>query len=274
MWTGIVLKTEQNSTVFIRKRCSVDGVLYYMPLILLTFAQFLKPQNIYPFRARDPANHVCMISKESITLEWLRESTISQQQSHNNNGIPVVISNRINHTCHPSRPRICSRQRVLSNNITINTSDCPRSRVPRNPASTDANSHRNCKQITIAHLNAESVKNRIHFVEIQEMARNNNFDILSFSETWFDPSVSNAGVHLDGYKIFRLDRPRTKAKSKGGGVCAYVKTTLKAKVVKEFSGISESGVHQLWLLVQHRKLKSLLVLYCIQAPGHPNQFSQ
>ena len=58
-----------------------------------------------------------------------------------------------------------------------------RSRVPRNPASTDANSHRNCKQITIAHLNAESVKNRIHFVEIQEMARNNNFDILSFSET-------------------------------------------------------------------------------------------
>ena len=42
------------------------------------------------------------------------------------------------------------------------------------------------------------------------MARNTNFDILSFSETWFDPSVSN--------------------------VCSYVKTTLKAKVVKEFSG--------------------------------------
>ena len=117
-------------------------------------------------------------SQRTITLEWLRESP-----SHNNNGIPVVISNRINHTCHSSRPRICPRQRVLTNNITINTSVCPRSRVPRNPASTDANSYRNCKQITIAHLNAESVKNRIHFVEIQEMARNNNFDILSFSET-------------------------------------------------------------------------------------------
>ena len=104
------------------------------------------------------------------------------------------------------------------------------------------------------------------------MARNNNFDILSFSETWFDLSVSNAGVHLDGYKIFRLDRPRAKAKSKGGGVCAYVKTTLKAKVVKEFSGISESGVHQLWLLVQHRKLKSLLVCIVYRPPDTPISF--
>ena len=98
-----------------------------------------------------------------------------------------------------------------------------------------------------------------HFVEIQEMARNNNFDILSFSETWFDPSVFNSGVHLDGYKIFRLDRPRTKAKSKGGGVCAC-------------SGISESGVHQLWLLAQHRKLKSLLVCITYRPPDTPISF--
>ena len=104
------------------------------------------------------------------------------------------------------------------------------------------------------------------------MARNNNFDILSFSETWFVPSVSNAGVHLDGYEIFRLDRPRTKAKSKGGGVCAHVKTTLKVKVVKEFSAISESGVHQLWLLVQHRKLKSLLVCIAYKPPDTPISF--
>ena len=84
--------------------------------------------------------------------------------------------------------------------------------------------------------------------------------------------VSNAGVHLDGYKIFRLDRPRTKAKSKCVGVCAYVKTTLKAKVVKEFSGISEFGVHQLWLLVQHRKLKSLLVCIAYRPPDTPISF--
>ena len=63
-----------------------------------------------------------------------------------------------------------------------------------------------------------------------------------------------------------------KAKSKGGGVCAYVKMTLKAKVVKEFSGISESGVHQLWLLVQHRKLKSLLVCIAYRPPDTPISF--
>ena len=42
--------------------------------------------------------------------------------------------------------------------------------------------------------------------------------------------------------------------------------------MKEFSGISESGVHQLWLLVQHRKLKSLLVCIAYRPPDTPISF--
>ena len=60
--------------------------------------------------------------------------------------------------------------------------------------------------LKIAHMNAQSLNNRQHFLEIKEMALQNNFDILTFSETWFNSSVTNASVELEGYKLYRLDR--------------------------------------------------------------------
>jgi DNA-binding GntR family transcriptional regulator len=54
-----------------------------------------------------------------------------------------------------------------------------------------------------------------------------DFDILTISETWFNSSVSNASVALDGYKLYRLDRLR----KVGGGVCAYIRNNLKAKIL-------------------------------------------
>ena len=45
----------------------------------------------------------------------------------------------------------------------------------------------------------------------------------------------------------------------GAGVCVYVKSTLKVKFLKDLTAISESGLHQLWIQVQNKKLRSLLV---------------
>ena len=108
------------------------------------------------------------------------------------------------------------------------------------------------KRISIAHLNAGSLKNRERFAEVKDLALDKNHDILSFSETWFNTSVSNASVHLEGYNIFRLDRTR----KIGGGVCIYVRSSLKVKVLKDLTRISDSGMHQLWLQILH--LKSVL----------------
>ena len=119
-----------------------------------------------------------------------------------------------------------------------------------------------CKRISIAHLNAHSLKNRTRFAEIKDMALEKKFDMLSFSETWFNTSVSNASVHLDGYKIFRLDRLH----KKGGGVCAYVKSGLKTKILKDLTRISDSGLHQLWLQIQHQHLKSVVVCVVYKPP--------
>ena len=117
--------------------------------------------------------------------------------------IPVCIGN--------SRVRNknkVSRGHVKSNCITIQWR-MPNSLKHRN----------NNKQLEIAHLNAESLKCRHHFHEIKEMALQKNFDILTFSETWFNSTTTNASVEIDGYSIYRLDRLR----KIGAGVCAYVK---------------------------------------------------
>ena len=108
------------------------------------------------------------------------------------------------------------------------------------------------KWFKIAHLNSQSLRCRSHFTEVRELANKNDFDTLSISETWFDSSVSNANVNQEGYKIYRLDR----VNKTGGGVCAYIKSDIKVKQLKELSGISrDSGIHQLWLQVQIAKRK-------------------
>ena len=118
-----------------RSKCKVN----YYPNSCATFHLVLQGDLVFKLNP-GPPNNGKSSSLRSHSLVRCPLSTQSKnpshsngyvnRPSHNNNGIPVVISNRINHTCHPSRPRICSKQRVLSINITINTSDCPRSRVP------------------------------------------------------------------------------------------------------------------------------------------------
>ena len=122
------------------------------------------------------------------------------------------------------------------------------------------------KWFKIAHLNSQSLRCRSHFTEVRELANKNDFDTLSISETWFDSSVSNANVNQEGYKIYRLDR----VNKTGGGVCAYIKSDIKVKQLKELSGISrDSGIHQLCLQVQIAKRKSLVICIAYRPPESP-----
>ena len=64
---------------------------------------------------------------------------------------------------------------------------------------------------------------------------------LSISESWLNSSVKNTEVEIDGYSLPRLDRPRNIKNEFGGGVCVYMHKTLKSKVLKDLSGISDTG---------------------------------
>ncbi|CAH3155403.1 unnamed protein product, partial [Pocillopora meandrina] len=106
------------------------------------------------------------------------------------------------------------------------------------------------------------LKCKQHFTETKELALERDFDMLTISETWFNSSVTNSVVEIPGYKVFRLDR----LGKAGAGVCACVKSTLKVNVQKDLTEISESGLHQLWIQVQNKKLRSLLVCIVYRPP--------
>lgn len=54
---------------------------------------------------------------------------------------------------------------------------------------------------------------------------------------------------------------------RGGGVYAYVQHSFKTEVLNEISGISDTGLHQLWLKIQVRNLKSFVVCTTYRPPG-------
>ena len=163
-------------------------------------------------------------------------SKTKHQHRHNYNNLITII------TYHPAKPL---------------------SHAAQNTTRSNALEYRGQrKRIGIAHLNAGSLKNRERFAEVKDLALDKNYDILSFSETWFNTSVVNASVHLEGYNIFRLDRTR----KIGGGVCAYVRSILKVKVLKDLTRISDSGMHRLWLQIQHKHLRSVIVFIAYRPP--------
>ena len=67
--------------------------------------------------------------------------------------------------------------------------------------------------------------------------------------------MTNLELEIPGYEIFRVDRNNKDR----GGVCVYVLNTYKTELLRDISSISGSGLHQLWIKVQVRNLKSIVI---------------
>ena len=104
-------------------------------------------------------------------------------------------------------------------------------------------------------LNVRSLKCRDHFIQVKQTVLENKFDILTISESWLDNSVTNLELEIPGYDLYRVDRQD----KKGGGVCVYILQSYKTEVLWDISGISVAGFHQLWIKVQVRNLRSLVI---------------
>lgn len=120
-------------------------------------------------------------------------------------------------------------------------------------------------KVSVAHLNAQSIKNRNHLLQVRNLMTEKEYGISAVSESWLNSSVTNAEAEVEGYKLIRLDRPNHRA----GGVCVYVRRSLKSKVLKDLSRNSDSGFHQLWVQVQQKKLKSFLLCVTYRTPDCP-----
>ena len=76
-------------------------------------------------------------------------------------------------------------------------------------------------KIKHSYLNIRSLKNKDHIIQFRLLVQQIKHEIIAISETWLNPTVSNADIELEGYKILRLDRL---GKAGGGFVCIIVMT--------------------------------------------------
>ena len=160
------------------------------------------------------------------------------------------------------RPKITSSGANYSNLLNIQIATLKENTTAANTkATTQPSTSKFLKsQLQIAHLNVRSVKERNHLIQLRELMCEKNYDVLVISESWLNSTTTDAEVEIAGYKITRLDR----TKKIGGGVCVYIRLSLKIKCLKEMSVTSETGFQQLWVQIQLEKLTSIIlcVLFC------------
>lgn len=77
--------------------------------------------------------------------------------------------------------------------------------------------------IKICHINAQSLRRKID--EFRVIFENSSIDFICVSETWFDSSVTDLSVSLDGYSLRRVDR-----EDGYGGVAIYIRNGINFNI--------------------------------------------
>ena len=86
--------------------------------------------------------------------------------------------------------------------------------------------------------------------KIDEVAHTMNIiepDIGVFTETWLSESVPDDPININGYQLYRRDR----VNRLHGGVCRYVKTSIKCKVLSELYNVDHEV---LWVDLTPKRL--------------------
>ncbi|PFX14453.1 hypothetical protein AWC38_SpisGene21387 [Stylophora pistillata] len=120
---------------------------------------------------------------------------------------------------------------------------------------------KNANSMKLANLNALSLKRREQFILVEETILENKFHVFTVEETWLDDSISDLNIEIPGYHLFQVDRQK-----RGGEVCIYVSHSYKTELLSDISNMSTNGFHQLWLKVQVKNMKSVLVCAVYRPP--------
>ena len=113
----------------------------------------------------------------------------------------------------------------------------------------------NC--FSAVHLNVQSLKPKLDILETELRT----FDVLAFSETWLNSSISNSDIEISGYsEPCRKDRP-----DGYGGVAIYIKNNIPFKPRQD---LSITGLENLWVEILLPNTRILLgVLYRSPSSG-------
>ena len=118
----------------------------------------------------------------------------------------------------------------------------------RNPDLRRALCKKNLNKLIIAHLNVNSLRNKLEFLKEQIQ---DNIDILMISETKIDASFPIGQFLLNGYSTpFRLDR-----NAHGGGILLYVPEGIPSKLLL----VEENPIEGFFVEINLRNKKEWLI---------------
>ena len=122
------------------------------------------------------------------------------------------------------------------------------------------------KGLKIVHLNIRSLPRKID--QLRTILQGSNIDIVTLSETWLHAKVDSQMIDIQGYISYRLDRntQNTNSKTKrGGGLIAYVKSSLDVYVQKEECS-SNRDIEVQWLKILRKNSKTILLANVYRPP--------
>ena len=117
--------------------------------------------------------------------------------------------------------------------------------------------------LTIEHINAQSLQS--NYEEVKLLIQERDVDVLCVSETWLHSHTSDDLIAIPDYILFRNDGGR------GGGVCIYVRNTLKTHVINlhEPDELTPPDIEGLFLTVQHCMLPATIIGCIYRHPKAP-----
>ena len=118
--------------------------------------------------------------------------------NYNNFNTPILVENGYKSieplTASRCINRISNKKINITNIITIPKSDV--NTYPLKSLAPNSNNPTSCSIITLLHLNIRSLKKRDHFIQIRNLARDKNYEVISLSETRLNSSVKNAEINI------------------------------------------------------------------------------
>ena len=117
----------------------------------------------------------------------------------------------------------------------------------------------------LVHFNIRSLRNSAHWTQLQKFVIETQIEVIALSETWLNTTIPNIEINIEGYTLYRQDRLH----KRGGGVVAYVRKDIKVTILKEISSVSTDLFHQLWLKLQHKKSRSIVMCVSYRPPDCP-----
>ena len=102
--------------------------------------------------------------------------------------------------------------------------------------------------------------------ELEALVHEESYDVIGIAETWLQSSHDWA-INIPGYALFRKDR----VKRKGGGVCLYVRSDLKASVKENLVDGECDEVEALWVELHTDVRSSKLIIGVCYRPPNVNE---